>query len=449
MKTQAIVSSCAEAWTVGIDLGYHSHRICLVDPQGRCVLEQEVAHTGAAIEALIQQLLARTGSDPARLEAALECPRGALVEAFLARGFSVWAINPKALDRFRDRFSLAGAKDDRRDAFLLAVCLRSDRYAFRRVEPLPQCLLQLKELERRRKTLQEEEIRGTHHLREALHRWFPQLLTLAPAADKPWQWSLLVAAPTLGQARRLSGKQLARILAKGHARIDPAQLRQVLRQPDLPQASGLEEIVALELGQLAAQIQLIHRQGLQLEQAIAGLLRAVPRTEEEERLRRDMVLLNSLPGVGAKVFTSVVTRAALSLRQKDYHSLALLAGVLPVTRQSGGKKVVGMRYACDHALRDALFNGAWVASYRDPVWRSRYAQLRQRGKTHACALRIIGAQLLRVAIAMLKEGVPYDRSRLERRTDPKELKELDQWLVAEPMDLPATMEKEPVMVSGG
>ena len=185
MKTQAIVGSPADHWTVGIDLGYHSHRICLVDPQGRCVLEQEVAHTGAAIEALIQQLLVQTGSDPACLEAALECPHGALVEAFLARGLSVWAVNPKALDRFRDRFSLAGAKDDRRDAFLLAVCLRSDRYAFRRVQPLPERLLQLKELERRRKTLQEEEIRGTHHLREAWHRWFPQLLTLAPAADKP------------------------------------------------------------------------------------------------------------------------------------------------------------------------------------------------------------------------------------------------------------------------
>ena len=66
--------------------------------------------------------------------------------------------------------------------------------------------------------------------------------------------------------------------------------------------------------------------------------------------------------------------------------------------------------------------------------------------------RIIDVQLLLVAIALLKEGVPYDRSRLERKTNPKELKELkelDQWLVAEPMDLPATMEKEPVMVSGG
>jgi hypothetical protein len=131
--------------------------------------------------------------------------------------------------------------------------------------------------------------------------------------------------------------------------------------------------------------------------------------------------------------------------REGFH-LALLAGVLPVTRQSGGKKVVGMRYACDHALRDALFHGAWVASCRDPHWKARYLELRGRGKTHAHALRIIGAQLLRVAIALLKEGVPYDRSRLKRRTD---LKESNQWLVAEPAGLAATGEREPVMALGG
>jgi hypothetical protein len=36
------------------------------------------------------------------------------------RGFQVYAINPKQLDRFRDRYSMSGAKDDRRDAFVLA-----------------------------------------------------------------------------------------------------------------------------------------------------------------------------------------------------------------------------------------------------------------------------------------------------------------------------------------
>jgi hypothetical protein len=39
------------------------------------------------------------------------------------RGIAVFAINPKQLDRFRDRFSPAGAKDDRRDALVLASAL--------------------------------------------------------------------------------------------------------------------------------------------------------------------------------------------------------------------------------------------------------------------------------------------------------------------------------------
>jgi hypothetical protein len=46
---------------------------------------------------------------------AIEVPRGPLVEAFLERNFPVFSINPKQLDRFRDRYSSAGAKDDRRD----------------------------------------------------------------------------------------------------------------------------------------------------------------------------------------------------------------------------------------------------------------------------------------------------------------------------------------------
>src|SRR5204863_9464647 len=41
--------------------------------------------------------------------------------------------NPKQLDRFRDRFTVAGAKDDRRDAHVLADSLRTDRHAFRRL----------------------------------------------------------------------------------------------------------------------------------------------------------------------------------------------------------------------------------------------------------------------------------------------------------------------------
>jgi hypothetical protein len=50
---------------------------------------------------------------------------------WLIGGFVVYTINPKQLDRLRDRFSVAGAKDDRRDAYVLAESVRTDRPLFR------------------------------------------------------------------------------------------------------------------------------------------------------------------------------------------------------------------------------------------------------------------------------------------------------------------------------
>src|SRR4029450_4317689 len=73
-------------------------------------------------------------------------PPGASVELLVERGFHVFAINPKQLDRFRDRHTVAGAKDDRRDAFVLADSLRTDRTSFRQGHVEEPHLLRLREL---------------------------------------------------------------------------------------------------------------------------------------------------------------------------------------------------------------------------------------------------------------------------------------------------------------
>jgi hypothetical protein len=75
------------------------------------------------------------GIEPEQLAIAIEVNHGAVVEALLVEGLFVYSTNPKVLDRLRDRFSPAGAKDDRRDAFVLASCVESDAHAFRRIEP--------------------------------------------------------------------------------------------------------------------------------------------------------------------------------------------------------------------------------------------------------------------------------------------------------------------------
>ena len=102
-----------------------------------------------------------------------------VVEALMDRGIAVFAINPKQLDRFRDRFSPAGAKDDRRDALVLASSLRTDRHCFRRVEALDPVVVELREWSRMAEELKQERNRLTNRVRQQFWRYYPQFLALA------------------------------------------------------------------------------------------------------------------------------------------------------------------------------------------------------------------------------------------------------------------------------
>ena len=129
-------------WYVGIDWGSQQHQVCVLDRDRHVVGERVVDHTGSSLAQLATWLWALSAGQPQRVAVAIEVPRGAIVEGLIERGFHVFAINPKQLDRFRDRHSVAGAKDDRRDAFVLADSLRTDRPSFRRLHlDKPQLLL--------------------------------------------------------------------------------------------------------------------------------------------------------------------------------------------------------------------------------------------------------------------------------------------------------------------
>src|SRR5947209_13166946 len=104
-------------------------------------------------------LIARTGATPEVIGVAIEMTQGPVVEALLERGFRAHAINPKQLDRFRDRFTVAGAKDDRRDAHVLADSLRTDRHAFRRLSVDDPVIVELREWSRMTDDLQRERSR--------------------------------------------------------------------------------------------------------------------------------------------------------------------------------------------------------------------------------------------------------------------------------------------------
>ena len=121
------------AWFVGVDWGSQMHQVCVVDAAGEVLGERAFEHGGTGLSQMADWLLSLSGG-AGEVGVAIETPRGPVVESLMEHGLAVHSINPKQLDRFRDRLSPAGAKDDRRDARVLASALRTDAHCLRRLE---------------------------------------------------------------------------------------------------------------------------------------------------------------------------------------------------------------------------------------------------------------------------------------------------------------------------
>ncbi len=221
-------------WFVGFDWASQTHVVCLLDRNGETVGERKVAHGGADLSELCDWLVARSGAPPARIGVAIETPHGPVVETLLERGFAVFAINPKQLDRFRDRFTVAGAKDDRRDGHVLADSLRTDRRAFRRLAVDDPTLVELREWSRIAEELSQERSRLANRIRQQLWRYYPQMLQVADDLTAENFLALWEFAPTPAKAARIDEAGLAKVL-KDHRvrRIGAAETLRILRQTPL------------------------------------------------------------------------------------------------------------------------------------------------------------------------------------------------------------------------
>jgi hypothetical protein len=177
----------AEFVTVGVDESETQFQACAFEVEGGSG-QQTFPYSGKGIADAIEWLqgLGKSGGHPERICLAFERPRGAVIQGFLEAGFQVFSINPKQLDRFRDRFTVAGSKDDRLDARVLGHSLRTDRWAFRRVQADAAWLVRVREFSRLEDDMKQELVREANRLRAVLHEYHAELLGLLPSADEPW-----------------------------------------------------------------------------------------------------------------------------------------------------------------------------------------------------------------------------------------------------------------------
>jgi len=398
---------------IGIDWATQTHQVCIMDAYGTIVREFVVHHTGESIREFLRSLEAAS-DEPSKIAVGIEVPRGPIVEALLERGYAVFAINPKQLDRFRDRHSVAGAKDDRRDAFVLADSLRTDQHCFRRLSIEPATVVRLRELARAEQEAGEELRRSANQLFQLLLRYYPQILELCRFPDEPWIWALLDIAPTPEQARRLTLARVRNLLTKHRIRrVTAEEVREVLGRLALPVAAGVTEAISERVLLMLPRLRVAYQQRRQIIERMEALFEGISAPDDEAcgSLRRDVAILISIPGVGRVIAAALLTEAFDALSQRDYEALRAHGGTAPVTRRSGKTTQIVMRYGCNQRFRTALYHWARTSVMHDERSKHHYARLRGVGHKHARALRGVADRLLAMLVAMLKAGQFYDAAR--------------------------------------
>jgi transposase len=397
---------------VGIDWATEEHEVKVITDARDELDSFRVANGAAGLHELCRRLSEVAEGQLEGVAVAIEMPRGPVVETLVERGFHVFSINPKQLDRFRDRHAVSGAKDDRLDAFVLADSLRTDMHCFRRVKLSDEKMIILRELSRLDEDLAQSRIRLTNQLREQVMRFHPELLSLCPAADEAWFWELLDTVGSPGDAARFSSAKAKRILKQhGIRRWATTDLLKAVRSERVIVAPGTTVAAMLHVRTAIAQLRVVQEQRTSIRKQIGALLEELAEPSPEGCEPRDAAIVLSLPGVGTLVAATVLAEASQAVAERDYAAFRAHAGVAPVTKRSGKRLSVMMRQACNERLRNALYHWSRVSVQRDEVSRRKYAALRAKGHSHGRALRGIADGLLRLLFGMLKHRSLFDETR--------------------------------------
>lgn len=402
---------------VGIDWASATHYAYALDASGQKLGHRSFPHSGEGLVELANWIRSVTNLEPGSVAIGIEVPHGPVVEHLMDAGFLVHAVNPKQLDRLRDRFTMAGAKDDRLDAFVLADSMRTDLRFYRFLEPVHPTIIELREWSRMVEDLSAERNRLANRFRHQLWRYFPQIVDLSEDWARDWILDLWELIPTPAKARGARTSTVARLLQRCRVRKWSAESLLVhLRAPPIAVAPGVTEACVAHCQIIIARLRLVMAQmkaGMKQLERLCSAVADLPSVEPAAPdTRCDPDILRSLPGVGPIVLAALLSESHDAIRRRDAAALRALSGVVPVTRRSGKQYTVVMRQSCPHRLRTAVYHWARVAVMHDFHSRNRYSAMRRRGHSHARALRSVGSRLIGVACAMLQTGELFDKDRV-------------------------------------
>jgi transposase len=388
---------------VGVDWAEDHHDICVMAEDGQVLGKRRVPDSVAGIGEL-HDLVAEHAGDEEAIVVGIEIDRGLVVTALLGAGYEVFAINPLASSRYRDRHAVSGAKSDTGDAKVLADLVRTDRHNHRPVSGDSELVEGIKLLARAHQSAIWGRQRQVNTLRSALREYYPgALAAFGTDLSHVDALAVLQIAPTPELGRGLSRSKIASALRRG------GRLRSIERRAEeIQTALGGDYLKAPPV--VARAYGIVTRSTLGL---LASFTREIALLEEalseHFETHPDAKIVRSLPGIGTVLGARVLgefgddrTRFSNAKSRKNY------AGTSPVTKASGRSHVVLARFARNRRLGDALDRWAFCSITKSEGARRYYDELRGRGKTHRQALRQLANRWVGILHTCLEDGVFYD-----------------------------------------
>jgi transposase len=387
---------------LGVDWAEEHHDVCLLDEQGKVLGRARVANSLEGVSR-IHALVADHVEEPDAVVVGIETDRGPLVQALLAAGYQIYAINPLAVDRYRERHSVSGAKSDAGDAKVLADLVRTDRNNHRALAGDSQQIEAVKLLARAHQSLIQSRQRQVNQLRSALREFYPTALeAFKDDLGGRDAVAILEYATTPSRARSVSQAKLISALRKAgrerNLEARAVELQGILRQPHLEQPATLVEAYGLIVKSCVRMIRDFNAQIAELEQELT----------KSFELHPDAKLYLSLPGLGPVLGARVIGEFGDDPnRYLDAKGRRAYSGMAPITKASGTRHMVLARYARNRHLADACYLWAFASLKASPGAHQYYRALRARGKSHHQALRALGNRWVSILHGCLRHRTFY------------------------------------------
>ena len=387
---------------VGNDWAEDHHDVCVMNAGGDRLAEQRFGE-GISEIAMFHDLLAEFVCDPCDVVIGVETDRGMWVEALIAAGYQVFAVNPRSVSRYRERYCVSGAKSDRGDAKVLADMVRTDRHMHRQVAGDTDLGHDIKLVARVHQTLIWDRQRQRSRLRAALREFYPQALVAFNDCASRDALAVLEIAPTPHTGAALTIAQIVNALRDaGRCRYLDAtatKIHRALGEQHLEASPGVVAGLAVTTSATVALLVVISEQIVVVETELA------PRFEQHP----DAAIYLSMPGCGVILGARMLGEFGDDPeRYTDAKARKNYAATSPITIASGRHRSVHARWIRNERLHDAVTQWARLAVNNSPGARVFYDEQRDKGSGYHTAIRALGNRLVGCLHGCLKSGTVYD-----------------------------------------